>query len=128
MTHLSRYYISRVIIALAFGALSLWMGGSWARAIGLTIGALAIFLYLPHSGRYIVRTENSIAPFRIDEYSQRIRNQAARDGFVILTLGFFVIQAYGMITKTGMTANGFTLLFGIGWLTYFISDYWRRRA
>jgi hypothetical protein len=128
MSNLSKYYISRTLIALAFGALALILSGSWPLAIGMALGALAIFLYLPKSGRYIIRSENSVTPFRIDEYSQTIRNQAARDGFVVMTLGFFVLQIYSMATKTSLTANNFTLLFVFGWLTYLVSDFWRRRA
>ncbi len=128
MSHLSKYYISRTLIALAFGALTLILSGSWTLAIGFSIGALVVFLYLPKSGRYLIRSENSITPFRSDEYSQAIRNQAARDGFVVLTLGFFVLQIYSMATKTALSANGFTALFVIGWLTYLGSDFWRRRA
>ena len=126
MTHLSKYYISRVVIALAFGALSFMLNSSWPRAIGLTLGALAIFLYLPKSGRYIVRPENTMTPFRIDEYSHAIRNQAARDGFVVMTLGFFLLQTYGAVTHTPLTARHFTLLFVAGWMIYFLSDFWRR--
>lgn len=128
MTNLSKYYISRTLIALAFGALALILGGSWALAIGFSVGALAVFLYLPKSGRYIIQPENSVTPFRIDEYSRAIRNQAARDGFVVMTLGFFILQIYGMTTNAAISANDFTLLFVAGWLTYLVSDFWRRRA
>ena len=128
MTHLSKYYISRVLIALAFGAGSLILGGSWASAIGFALGSLAIFIYLPKSGRYIIHDADSATPFRVDEYSKNIRNLASRDGFLMLTWGFFVLYAYGAITKTTLTANHFMLLFVVGWLTYLISDFWRRRA
>jgi len=109
MSNLSKYYISRTFISL-------------------TLGALATFPYLPKSGRYIIGRENSATPFRIDEYSQAIRNQAARDGFVVMTLDFFVLQIYSMATKTALSINYFTLLFIIGWLTYLVSNFWRRRA
>ncbi len=127
MSNMSKYYFSRALVALALGAISFMLNGSWPRAIGLALGTLALFLYLPTSGRYIIRSKNSIAPFRIDEYSQAIRNQAARDGFVVMTLGFFLLQAYSAVTKTALTANHFTILFILGWLTYLVSDLWRRR-
>ena len=45
-----------------------------------------------------------------------------------MTLGFFVLQIYSLVTKTPLTANSFTLLFVFGWLTYLVSDFWRRRV
>ena len=37
MSNLSKYYISRTFIALAFGALALILGGSWPLAIGMAL-------------------------------------------------------------------------------------------
>ena len=128
MSNLSKYYISRIIIAMAMGALAIIFGASWPVAIGFVVGALAVFLYLPKSGRYIVLPENSVAPFRTDEYSQAIREKAARDGFVVLSLGFFLIHAYAQVAKVSIPIAWIDTLFGIGWLSYLVSDFWRRRA
>jgi len=128
MNTLSKYYISRIFIAIAFGALARVTGASWPTTIGFAVGALAIFLYLPKSGRYLIQPRNSIAPFREDEFGRAIRNRAARDGFVLLTLGFFVLHLYAAIAKTVIPASWFDALFVVGWLAYLISDFWRRRA
>jgi hypothetical protein len=34
--------------------------------------------------------------------------------FVVMTLGFFVLQIYSLVTKTALTANSFTLLLSSG--------------
>ena len=128
MSHLSKYYISRIFIAIAFGALARITGASWPVTIGFAGGALAVFLYLPKSGHYIVLPENSVTPFRTDEYSQAIREKAARDGFVVLSLGFFLIHAYAQVAKVSIPIPWIDVLFGVGWATYLISDLWRRRA
>ncbi len=55
MTGLSRYYISRAFVSLAFGVLfALAISPWWLGALS-TLLVFSFFLWAPHSGRYAVQ-------------------------------------------------------------------------
>lgn len=64
---------------------------------------------------------------REDEYGQGIRNQAARDAFIVTTLGIAGAILYGSLAETAVSIALLGLILGLGWLTYFVSDFWRKR-
>jgi hypothetical protein len=62
MTGMSRYYISRILVSVAFGGLFALTGSPWWMAVLTSIVLIALFLYAPHSGRYAVHPELSYGP------------------------------------------------------------------
>jgi hypothetical protein len=128
MSSLSNYYIPRILIALIFGGLFIAAGLPWWSAVSIAVVMISFFLWAPKSGRYGVQPENGIVPPRLDEYGQMIRNQAARDAFVVTMLVVGGIILYGFIAQTDVSINLLSLIVGLGWLTYFVSDFRQRRS
>lgn len=128
MSILSNYYISRTLIALVFGGLLLAIGLPWWSVVSTIVVMIAFFLWAPKSGRYIVLSKNSIVPLRADEYGQTIRNRAARDAFVVITLVIAGTIFYGVIAQANISITLLSLIIILGWLTYFVSDFLQRRS
>lgn len=128
ISNLSSYYISRTLLALAFGGLFIAVGLPWWTAVPITLVMIAFFLWAPKSGRYMVQPKNGVAPLREDEYGRTIRNRAARDAFVVMTLGIIGAILYGLIAQTDVSITRLGLIIILGWLTYFVSDFWQRRS
>jgi hypothetical protein len=118
---MTRYYLSRVLVALAFGALWVVMGSSWLAA-GLAAGAaFALFVLAPRSGLYAVRPELGVTAMADDERTRAIRDKAARIAFVATMLGLAGLELY--FRKSGAEAVplrtlDFLLVFGVAvyWL------------
>jgi hypothetical protein len=128
MSNLTVYYVSRTLLALVFGVLFLVAGLPWWAAVPITAALIAFFLWAPKSGRYVIQTDRGVAPMQEDEYGREIRNQAARDAFVVTTLGMAGAILYGFLAETDLSIAVLGVILGLGWLTYFASDFRRKRS
>lgn len=123
------YYMSRALIALAFGGLWLVTGSSWLAA-GLAAGvAFALFLFAPRSGLYAVRPERGVTAMADDERTRAIRDKAARNAFVATMLGLGGLEIY--FRSSGLEAIPFNavnylLLFGV--VVYWLFNLFLRRT
>ena len=128
MNVMSRYYVSRALFCIVFGGLFALAGWLWWLAILAGIMPLAIFLWLPHSGRYVVRPELGVTALRRDERTQRIADRAARNaGLVTMLATGAVVIYFGLIApaQVPVAVLNFVLLLGI--LVYWVSDFRMRR-
>jgi len=110
-------------------ALVLYFGGiPWWAAILAGLAAMAFFLWVPRSGRYVTRAEGGSVPFRRDERSQAIAHKASRNALVttVLALAGLAI-AYGRSTATGIPVAAVLGVLGAAACTYLVSDVWLRR-
>ena len=129
MTGMSRYYISRVIISIAFGGLFALTGSPWWMAILTSAVLIAIFLYAPSSGRYAVHPELGVMALQRDERTQTITDRAARNAFVVTMLVIAAVALYfGSISPAGVPVIVLKLVLVLAGLTYFLSDLWLRRS
>ena len=129
MTGMSRYYVSRVVISIAFGGLFALTGSPWWMAILVSAVLIALFLYAPHSGRYAVRPELGVMALQRDERTQTVTDRAARNAFVVTMLVIAAIALYfGPISPAGVPVVALKLTLVLGALTYFLSDFWLRRS
>lgn len=118
---MSRYYLSRVLVAVAFGALWVVLGSSWWAA-GLAAGvAFALFVLAPRSGLYAVRPELGVTAMADDERTRAVRDKAARIAFVATMLGLGGLELYfrrSGVEAIPLRAVDFLLLFGVAvyWL------------
>lgn len=78
------YLITRALFAAALGYLAA-RSGTWWMGEPIGLAAMAFFLWAPHSGRYWVESNEGLAPLRLDERTQSIRDRAARNAFVAVT-------------------------------------------
>jgi len=129
MTATIPYYVSRVVLAVALGALLVMTGSPWWA--GSLIGALALawFLWAPYSGRYVVRPDGRAMPLRRDERAESINNKAARNAFVLTMLVLGAVTVYYGIS--GLAAVPLPVLKGVlilGAVVYVTSDFWLRRG
>ncbi len=129
MTGLSRYYLSRALISLAFGGLLALTGSPWWMAVLVGLLVFALFLWAPRSGRYAVHPELGVTALRRDERTQVINDKAARNGFVVTILAIAAIATYfGTIAQTDVPILALHLSLVLGVMTYFFSDFWLRRS
>ncbi len=118
---MTQYYLSRGLVALAFGALWLATGSSWLAA-GLAAGvAFGLFLLAPKSGLYAVHPERGVTAMADDERTRAIRDKAARNAFIATMLGLGGLEMYFQsqgLEAIPFRAANYLLLFGVAvyWL------------
>jgi hypothetical protein len=128
MTNMMKYYVSRAAVTAVAVALLLLAGSSWWIAAVVGVLVLGFFLLAPRGGRYVVKAEHVVTALRRDERTQAVANKAARNGFVALMLAAAALAIYwGAIAETGVPAYVLYLLVALGWVVYFVSDFWLRR-
>lgn len=129
MTGKSSYYVTRTALSVVFGGLLVFMGLPWWGALLASLGMWAFFLWAPHSGRYVVRSQNGVTPLRRDERAKAIRDQAARNALVatVLTLSAVIIY-FGLFAPADVPVPIVSLVLVLGMLAYFASDFWLRRS
>lgn len=127
MTGMSRYYISRALISIAFAAVFAFTGTPWWQSALMGAAMLAFFFYAPHSGRYAVHPELGATALRRDERTQAISDKAARNAFVAGMLALAGVALYfAGSTTVPLAALHWILILGA--LVYFLSDLWLRRG
>jgi fatty acid desaturase len=94
MTGMRAYYVSRVVVAVAFAAMFALLGAAWWQAALVGVAAIAWFLWAPHSGRYAVRPDLGPTALRRDERSEVVNARAASIGFVGVMLGVMALSLY----------------------------------
>lgn len=126
---MTRYYVSRILIAWIFAALFYAVGSSWWVALLVGVMATAWFLYAPHSGRYQVDPGRGVTALGRDERSQWINDKAARNALVVLGLALGGLNIYfGTIAGSATVPIEWTrwLLAGAA-AVYLLSDIVLRR-
>ncbi len=129
MSGMTRYYVSRAVIALALGLVLAFTGSAWWMAALIGGLVLAFFIWAPHSGRYAVHPEYGFTALRRDEHTQAINDKAARNAFVISMLALAGVAIYfNSAALTAVPVALLTLILVLGALSYFVSDFWLRRS
>ncbi len=129
MTGMKAYYFSRAILSAGFGTLFALTGSPWWTSLLVGMLAFAWFLLAPHISRYSVHPEFGVTALRRDERAQVINDKAARNAFVASMLALAgIIIYYGTPALTGVPIQVLKWLLIFGALTYYLSDFWLRRA
>jgi predicted MFS family arabinose efflux permease len=116
------------VIALVMGILIGYKTFWWSGAL-VGVAALAFFLWIPGSGRYLVDPEGGARPMRLDERMQVIRDRAARTAFVTLMLTLAAMALYfGFIQPGDIPLQILLGVLGLGFLAYFVSDALQRQG
>jgi len=118
------YYLSRLMLALFFGALFLLMGATWWFTGGVVaLITLVSWFRTPKSGRYVVQPEKGVRAIQRDERTQHIVDKASRNGFITLNLIFLGLIVYSKIAGTdSIPIFIVALMIGVGFGVYLISD------
>ncbi len=123
------YMVSRAALAAIFGG-ALYLGGlPWWGAVPAGILVLAFFLATRRSGRYVVEREDGVAPLRRDERSRAIRDKAARNAFIVMTLAVAGLTiAYGRVLDAAVPVPALSVVLALAVATYAASDLCLRRS
>ncbi len=124
MRGLAWYYVTRLLIV------GLWLLA--ATVVGLPIWAsalpaaamIAYFVWLPRSGRYVVREDRPLAPMRRDERSQAISGRAATCAFVVQTLLVGAGIVWGALSHQQELSGFLGLVLAGGLMTYLVAQGW----
>ena len=95
MSPLALYYRRRVLLALGSGLLFAVIVGQWSSGAVLAGRTIAISLWVPRSGRYVIDREGKA---REDERSRAMRARAAEIGFGVVLAGVFTMW---FVIRTG---------------------------
>ncbi len=128
MSGMRSYYISRIVVAVGFGALFFLGGAPWWQAALVALAAIAWFWWAPRSGRYQVNPELGMTPLRRDERSQGINDTAGRNAFIVVMLVTGATAVYaGLTGSTQVPVRALNWLLILGVVVYYGSDFWLRR-
>ncbi len=129
MSGMRSYYLSRVVLCVAFGLLLYFTGATWWMAVLLAAIVLAFFLWAPHSGRYAVHPEQGVTTLRRDERTQAINDRSARNAFIVTMLAVAGLALFfGRSTPPVVPVSFLTYLLMLGVIVYYLSDFLQRRS
>jgi hypothetical protein len=123
------YDVSRAALAVILGG-ALCLGGlPWWGAAPASILVLAFLLTARRSGRYVVQSEDGIAPLRRDERSRAIRDKAARNAFIVTVLAVAGLSiAYGRVLDAAVPGTALSVVLALAVVAYAVSDFYLRRS
>lgn len=127
MKGLAWYYVTRLAM-VALWLLVATVAGLpiWASALPAA-GMIAYFVWLPRSGRYVVREDQPLAPMRRDERSQALSSRAAAWAFVVETLLVGAGVVWGVVSQQHGLASFMGLVLAGGMFTYLVAQGWLGR-
>lgn len=127
MRSLAWYYVTRLaLVALWLGVATVGGLPLWASVLA-AVGMIAYFVWLPHSGRYVVHEDEPLSPMRRDERMEAISGRAARWAFAVETLLAGAGMVWGTLShRQEITAVLGSVLVG-GTLTYLVAQGWLTR-
>nr|MBC7244702.1 hypothetical protein [Chloroflexota bacterium] len=122
------YYITRGMLILAWIGLMILLK---ARREIILFGVLlmtGLYLWLPYSGRYVIRDDRPLSPLEHDEREQTISLKAASYGFsVLVVLMAAVIIWAALHSQDVLSIEQVSLIMAIGLITQFIASLWLHR-
>ena len=127
MKGLAWYYVTRLamvalwlLVAMVAG-LPVWLSVPTAAAM------VAYFVWLPRSGRYVVREDQPLAPIRRDERGRAVSGRAAAWAFVMETLLAGAGMVWGVVSQQQVLTGFLGLVLAAGLLTYLLAQGWLGR-
>jgi hypothetical protein len=124
MRGLGWYYVTRLalvalwLLVAVIAGLPVWLSVPTAAAL------IAYFVWLPRSGRYVVREDQPLAPMRRDERNQALTGRAATWAFVVETLLVGAGVVWATLSQQQGLAGFLSLVLAAGVLTYFVAQAW----
>ena len=105
------------LISLIFA----WSGLAWWLAGLVFVAGAGFFIWAPASGRYRVLDNETVAPLRLDERTQRIRDHAGRIAFVIVEFLALAIFTFGQFQDPPqIPTSAVGAMLGVGMISYLL--------
>lgn len=125
---MKRYYISRGVLSIAFGALVYLVSDSLLVSSLSVVLLFIIFVFLPLSGRYKVLPDKGATALRRDEWTQSINQRSGLNAWVVVAItGSGLVLYYGLISPGDVPVGLLGILLLLGLVTYYVSDFWLRK-
>jgi hypothetical protein len=127
MKGLAWYYVTRLalvalwLLVIMVAGLPVWLSVPTAAAM------VAYFVWLPRSGRYVVRQDRPLTPMRRDERSLAISGRAAAWAFVVETLLAGAGMVWGVVSHQQGLTGFLGLVLAAGMFTYLVAQGWLGR-
>lgn len=119
------YYITRGLLILAWVGLMILLK---ARREIISFGVLfmiGFYLWLPYSGRYVIRIGKPFSPLASDERERMISFQAAAYAFAVLVVLLTIAVLWsGLRSKDMLPVELVSTIMAIGLITQFIVSLW----
>ncbi len=124
---LAWYYITRLAI-VALWLVVATVGGLPPWASVLSSGAMiGYFVWLPLSGRYVVRQDRPLAPMRRDERTRAVSSKAVQWAFMVQVLLLGGGMVWATLSHQDQLGAILGLILGAGMLTYLVAQGWLSR-
>jgi hypothetical protein len=127
MKGLAWYYITRLVMVAVWLLVATVAGLPFWLSIPTAAAMVAYFVWLPRSGRYVVREDQPLAPMRRDERSRAVSGRAAVWAFVVETLLLGAGMVWGTVSGQQELTGALGLVLAAGLLTYLVAQGWLGR-
>jgi len=123
------YYVTRGLIALTWVGLMVLLGTPREVILPGVLLMAVFYVWLPRSGRYVIRGDRRFSPLQRDEREQAISSRAAAYAFVALLIplaaAVFVAGVRGQDT---VSTDLVSTIIGVGMMVWFMGSFWLRRT
>jgi hypothetical protein len=122
------YYLTRGLLVLGWMLLMWRLGAKTEIILAGGVLILFVFLWLPHTGQYLVDVSKSFLPLRRDERERAISLRSASYAFVALAalLAAAVLWA-GLRAQDSLSLNMVSAILAAGMIVWFAGGLWLRR-
>ncbi|MGC8786846.1 MAG: hypothetical protein ACP5Q1_05415 [Anaerolineae bacterium] len=122
------YYVTRGLLILAWIGLMILLKARWEIVLFGVLFMVGFYLWLPHSGRYVIRADKPFSPLASDERERVISFQAAAYAFAVLVilLAAAVIWS-GLHNQDRLSVELVSTIMAIGLITQLIVSLWLHR-
>ncbi|MBC7233232.1 MAG: hypothetical protein H5T68_08350 [Chloroflexi bacterium] len=122
------YYVTRGLLILAWLGLMILLKAHWEIVLFGVVFMIVLYLWLPHSGRYVIRTDKPLSPLASDERERMVSLQAAAYAFAILVILLAAVVIWSGLRGQGMISIELvSTIMAIGLITQFIASLWLHR-
>jgi hypothetical protein len=118
------YYVTRLALVVLWLLVAMVAGLPVWLSVPTAAAMIAYFVWLPRSGRYVVREDQPLSPMRRDERSQAVSGRAAAWAFVVETLLAGAGMVWGVVSHQQGLTGFLGLVLAGGMLTYLVAQGW----
>lgn len=124
----SQYWFSRFLLVTLLALAMIALGAPIWMALTVALLAIAALLLLVRSGRYAVRPESALTPFRRDERGEHITRRATSYGFIVVmvllatAILFYANFSDSLLAQQIAPLDAMQLVTAAGAITWVISE------
>ena len=122
------YYVTRGLMVLVWIGLLALLGTPKEIILLAALPAIAFYLWLPRSGRYVIRADRPFSPLRRDERERMISSRAAACAFATLLAGLgAAVLAAGLRGQDTVSTELASTIIAVSTVVWFAASLWLHR-